>query len=198
MKDDSFYRLGLRVLGKLPGGEQGRVVMVTSARDGEGKSFVARSLGQALAAQCTGPVALLSCTPDRREASSAGWSELVHTGAWQDAMARAAETDNLSLIGAGQQARAETLFKPQAVDAALSLLRERFSMVVVDAPSLPGCGALPRHADGCLLVVNAKDTRREVVQGALVANPIPTEKLLGTVLNQRPDYVPGWLYRWVL
>ena len=113
-------------------------------------------------------------------------------------MARPADTENLSLIAAGQQARAETLFKPQAVDTALNRLREHFSMVVVDAPSLAGCGALPRHADGCLLVVNAKDTRREVVQGALVANPIPADKLLGTVLNQRPDYVPGWLYRWVL
>jgi len=48
------------------------------------------------------------------------------------------------------------------------------------------------------LVVNAKSTRREVVQGALAANPIPVERLLGTVLNQRPDYVPEWLYRWVL
>lgn len=201
MKDDSFYRLGLRVLGKLPSGAQGRVVVVTSARDGEGKSFVARSLAQALAAQCTGPVALVACEVDRREAAGPGWSDLVNTGAWQDSMVRVAPgegTDTLSLIGAGQQARAETLFKPDAVDAALQTLRSRFSMVVVDAPSLSGCGALTRQADGCLLVVNAKDTRREVVQGALVANPIPADRLLGTVLNQRPDYVPGWLYRWVL
>jgi hypothetical protein len=27
---------------------------------------------------------------------------------------------------------------------------------------------------------------------------MPPELLIGTVLNQRPDYVPGWLYRWML
>jgi Mrp family chromosome partitioning ATPase len=202
MSDDAFFRLGLRVLSKLPAGEAGRVVVVTSARDGEGKTFVARALAQAMAEQCSGPVAVLSCTPDARQANGTGWSELVNTGAWQEGMARRHDTQgspsNLSEISAGSQSRVETLFKPDAVQAALQALRQRFSLVIVDAPSLPQCGALPRHADGAVLVVNAKSTRREVVQGALAANPIPVDRLLGTVLNQRPDYVPGWLYRWVL
>jgi len=204
MSDDAFFRLGLRVLSKLPAGEAGRVLLVTSARDGEGKSFVARALAQAMAAQCSGPVALLSCTPDAREAQGTGWSELVNTGTWHEGMARGTDTKagtgtgNLSEISAGSQCRVETLFKPDAVQAALQALRQRFSLVIMDGPSLPQCGALPRHADGAVLVVNAKSTRREVVQGALAANPIPVELLLGTVLNQRPDYVPGWLYRWVL
>lgn len=198
MTDDSFYRLGLRVLGKLPGGARGRVLVVTSARDGEGKSWVARALSQALAAQCSGPVAWLACVPDARLPSAPGWSDLVNEGLWQDRMAQASPTANLNLIGAGQQHRVETLFKPDAVVSALDVLRDRYSMTVIDAPSLSACGALTRHADGCLLVVNALHTRREVVQGALAANPIPTDRLLGTVLNQRPDYVPAWLYRWVL
>jgi len=198
MSDDAFFRLGLRVLSKLPAGEAGRVLVVTSARDGEGKTFVARALAQAMAAQCSGPVALLSCSPDRREAQGPGWSELVNAGAWQDSMVRSTNTANLSEVLAGGESRVETLFKPEAVQTALQALRQRFSLVIVDGLSLPQCGALPRQADGALLVVNAKTTRREVVQGALAANPIPVERLLGTVLNQRPDYVPGWLYRWVL
>jgi protein-tyrosine kinase len=204
MRDDAFYRLGLRVLGKLPATPQGlgRVVVVTSARDGEGKTFVSRALAKALAAQCTGPVALVSCQPDPKAAASLGWSDLVEEGDWHADMARGSvgpDADSgLTLIAAGSKARAETLFKPDAVAAALQVLRQRFSMVVLDAPSLSACGALTRQADGSLLVVNAKDTRREVVQGALAANPMPTERLLGTVLNQRPDYVPGWLYRWML
>jgi Mrp family chromosome partitioning ATPase len=198
MSDDAFFRLGLRVLSKLPAGEAGRVLLVTSARDGEGKTFVASALAQAMAAQCSGPVALLSCTPDARQAQGTGWSELVNTGSWQEGMARSTSTHNLSEISAGSQSRVETLFKPEAVHGALLALRQRFSLVILDAPSLAQCGALPRTADGAVLVVNAKSTRREVVQGALAANPIPVERLLGTVLNQRPDYVPGWLYRWVL
>lgn len=199
MTEDSFHRIGLRVLNKLPeGGEQGAVVVVTSARDGEGKSFVASALAQALATQCTGQVAIVKCTPSPRSSQSAGWSDLVHSGELTDEMVHEGRADNLVQISPGRDARAALMFKPQAVEQALSALRERFSMTVIDAPSLPGCGALLRHADGCLLVVNAKNTRREVVQGALAANPIPASRLLGTVLNQRPEYVPGWLYRWVL
>lgn len=203
MKDDAFYRLGLRVLGKLPASSQGqgRMVVVTSARDGEGKTFVAHALAHALAAQCTGAVALVSCQADPRVATRLGWSDLVDTGTWHADMAQSVAGEGGAivpdLIASGRQARAETLFKPDAVAAALQALRERYSMVVIDAPSLPACGALTRHADGSLLVVNAKDTRREVIQGALASNPIPSERLLGTVLNQRQDYVPAWLYRWM-
>jgi protein-tyrosine kinase len=204
MKDDAFYRLGLRVLGKLPATPQGqgRVVVVTSARDGEGKTFVAYALATALAAQSTGPVALVSCQADPKAPVSLGWSDLVDTGVWHADMARKAAGQGgesaLMQVSAGSKARAETLFKPDAVATALQALRERYSMVVLDAPSLSACGALTRQADGSLLVINAKNTRREVVQGALAANPMPPERLLGTVLNQRPDYVPGWLYRWML
>ena len=200
MKDDAFYRLGLRVLGKLPANanSQGRVVVITSARDGEGKTHVAQALAQALAAQCSEAVALVACEAAPGEAGP-GWSELVHEGTWQDTMALPpASGEGPVRIRAGHKARAETLFKPDAVAQALGALRQRFGMVIVDAPSLAGCGALLRQADSCLLVVNAKDTRREVVQGALTANPVPADRLLGTVLNQRPEYVPSWLYRWVL
>lgn len=199
MKSDVFYRLGLRVLGQLPSRAQGRVVVITSARDGEGKSHVAQALALALAAQCSDPVALLACEAQPSDDSRPGWSELVHDGAWHNAMARIPASGLGPVrIFAGSKARAETLFKPDAVAQALSTLRQRYGMVIIDAPSLAGCGALLRQADGCLLVINAKDTRREVVQGALASNPIPADRLLGTVLNQRPEYVPAWLYRWVL
>lgn len=199
MKDDAFYQLGLRVLSRLPAGPLGRVVVITSARDGEGKTLVAQGLARALAAQCSGPVALVACATDRAAATTAGWSDLIETGQWTDGLAKAgAAGEGPDLMGAGTRMRTETLFKPDAVDAALGLLRQRYAMTVVDAPSLAACGALPRQTDGTLLVVNARDTRREVVQGALAAHPVPTERLLGTVLNQRPAYVPNWLYRWML
>lgn len=198
MMDDVFYRLGLRLLGKLPAGSQGRVVVVTSARDGEGKTHVAEALARALSAQCSDPVALVACQGAAADGGP-GWSELVHEGQWRDDLARERTREDQPVrIPAGQRARVETLFKPEAVDRALSILRQRHGMVIIDAPSLPGCGALLRQADGCVLVVNARDTRREIVQGALAANPVPADRLLGVVLNQRPEYVPGWLYRSVL
>ncbi len=203
MSQDAFYRLGLRVLNRLPSEGTGRIVMVTSAREGEGKTFVARALARALAAQCSGPVALVDCTLDRQAASVPGWSDLVDTGQWQaqwgqTSSSQTPEVPSPALISAGTRMRAETLFRPEAVAQALDVLRQRFAMTVVDAPCLAACGALGRHTDGTLLVVNASITRREVVQGALAANPIPADRLMGAVLNQRPEYVPNWLYRRVL
>ena len=194
---DAFYSLGLRVLHKLPAHELGRTVTVTSARQGEGKSHVARALAQALSRQCSGAVALVSLQGSACDAP-AGWSDLVDQGMWPDGMPQPAGDGEPTLIGPGTRMRVDTLFRPDAVAHALQLLRERFAMVVIDAPSLAACGALPRASDGTLLVVNARDTRREVVQGALAAYPVPTDRMLGAVLNQRPDYVPGWLYRWML
>ena len=128
----------------------------------------------------------------------AGWSDLVEQGQWAQSLPAMSADGEPTLVGSGTRARADTLFRPDAVGLALQCLRERFALVVIDAPSLPACGVLPRATDGTLLVVNARDTRREVVQGALAAHPVPADKLLGAVLNQRPEYVPAWLYRWML
>jgi len=46
-----------------------------------------------------------------------------------------------------------------------------------------------------LLVVDAQSTRREVVRGALDIARLPVGRLLGAVLNRRPQYVPAWAYR---
>lgn len=197
MSADAFYRLGLRILSRLPDTDSGHVLVVTSARDGEGKSYVAQALAKALAAQCRGPVALVACLPGQAGSTAPGWSDLVDSGQWQESLVQRRGEAEPVLMGSGSSARVATLFRPDAVAAALECLRERFAMTVVDAPSLAGCGALTRHADGSLLVVNARSTRREVVVGALAANPIPADRLLGTVLNQQIAYVPSWLYRWM-
>jgi Mrp family chromosome partitioning ATPase len=203
MRDDAFHRLGLRVLNRLPERAAGRAILVTSARDGEGKSFVAAALAEALVAQGAGPVALVRCSPDPRAPALPGWSDLLDSGQWQVGPASGSVSGPASgsgeagptVIGAGSRPRAAALFHAQAVANALDVLRSRFAIAVIDAPSLAACGALLRHADGSLLVINACSTRREVVIGTLAANPIPTDRLLGTVLNRQPAYVPNWLYR---
>lgn len=209
MSNDLLYRLGLRILSRLPSqgadasdaaNASGHVVVITSARDGEGKTFVAQALARALVAQCRGPVALVSCRPAHPAAPvRKGWSDLVDSGQWnEDAMAQRAEAGGLTTVDAGSSVRPETLFRPDHVQGALAALRQRFALTLIDAPSLAGCGVLLQQADGVVLVVDAAATRREVVQGALADNPVPADRMLGAVLNQRPEYVPSWLYRWML
>jgi hypothetical protein len=59
-----FQRLAWRVAEALPGRDGGRAVLVTSARRGEGRSYVARALALALSEQTTHPVALCDCAHD--------------------------------------------------------------------------------------------------------------------------------------
>lgn len=205
MSDDLFFRLGLRVLSKLSAGGESRtdpplarVILVTSARSGEGKTHVSQGLARALAQQCSQAVVCVSTSVQAGE-SGPGWSELVHQPGGPAAGWPTPDADTgLTRLPAGQALRPDTLFRPEAVAQALVTLRSRYAWVVIDGPSLADGGALLDQADGLLLVVNASQTRRQVVQGALAAHPVSPERWLGAVLNQRPEYVPQWFYRWAL
>jgi hypothetical protein len=194
-----FARLAARVVARLPPADRGRVLLVTSARRAEGKTYVAAALASALSAQLDSAVALVDVSPTSRgmslgELSPATWSDLVGsalTDIPQPPKAAAAQPVHIA-YGRGDAA---TMFRSAGVACALNVLRARFAFVVLDGPNLPDCGVLGARADASLLVVNASRTRREIVRGSLRANPIAPEKLLGAVLNETPFYVPKWLYR---
>ena len=194
MSDEVFYRLGLQALSRFGSLDGGRVVMLTSAREGEGKTFVAQRLAAALAGQCSQPVALV-CAGSRGGEATVGWSELLQAPTLHEAMLSPGAAEGLSVMGPGARPRVQDLFQPEAVKAALQALRQRFALTVIDGPSMSACGALLRQCDGVMVVVDASQTRREVLQGALVGNPVPTDRMMGVVLNRRPQYVPGWFYR---
>jgi Mrp family chromosome partitioning ATPase len=201
MNGDSmlFARLAARVVDRLPPTDRGRVLLVTSARRGEGKTYVAAALAAALTAQVDSAVALVDVSPTSRgtsvgELSAASWSDLV-ASALNDVpqAAKSAGAQPLHIpYGRGDSA---TMFRSAGVACALNVLRSRFAFVVLDGPNLPDCGVLGARADASLLVINANHTRREIVRGSLRANPIAPEKMMGAVLNETPFYVPKWLYR---
>jgi Mrp family chromosome partitioning ATPase len=194
-----FARLAARVIERLAPTDRGRALLVTSARSGEGKTYVAAALAAALTAQVDSAVALVdvsptSCGTSGAELAPGSWSDLVGSvltdlppGAGNGA------TQPLHIpYGHGDPA---TMFRSAGVSGALDVLRSRFAFVVLDGPNLPDCGVLGARADASLLVVNASHTRREIVRGSMRANPIAPGKMLGAVLNETPFYVPKWLYR---
>lgn len=193
LNEAGFHSLGLQVLSRLPASDAGQVVLVSSARAGEGKTLVSRRLAQALVEQCTGPVAWVDAGSMHAEAAT-GWAELLQGHALDEAMLGRV-TDGVHTLGPGTRPAAQRLFQPHGVQQALAALRARCAMTVVDGGPLAACGALLQAVDGVLLVVDAGETRREVVQGALQAHPVAPERMLGVVLNRRPSYVPAWLYR---
>jgi len=168
-------RLGLALLerfGKAPGepggAGTGRVVLVTSAEAGEGRSFVARLLRATLARQQAGGAEVLLCDGH------------LQPGRAQQALPLAGDA-------------AAALFRPVAVERALAALRAQFALTVIDGPTLGRCGALALQADAVLLVVDAGRTARRRVQRAMAEARLAPEQLAGVVLNRREAGLPRWL-----
>ena len=210
-----FSRIGLGVLEHLarhhgapaqPGADgdaaasPGRVVLVSSTRAGEGKSFVAQGLAAALAEQQGGDVIWVDAAFDRPSSDTdisrrgaAGLSELMTLGSLQGLAPAGVGPDRLWRLGRGVLAQPSLLLRPEAVGKGLTALRAGFALVVLDAPSLGGCGALLAQADACVLVVDSRRTSRRDARAALAESGLGPERLAGLVLNHRPRPVPRWL-----
>jgi hypothetical protein len=178
----------------------GRVILVSSARPGEGKSFVAQGLAHALAEQQDGDVIWVDAafdTPpleaDISARGAAGFSEIMTLGSLQGLAPAGAGPDRLWRLGRGVLAQRSLLFRPDAVRKGLMALRAGFALSVLDAPSLDGCGALLAEVDACVMVVDSRHTSRHAAQLALSAAHLGPDRLAGVVLNHRPRPIPRWL-----
>lgn len=197
-----MHRLALRVRERFVNDGLGKVVLVSSARGGEGKSVIARALAKRLAEQGRGRVLLVDANPHGparhgggRLDGRLGFFDVLRRPEAQGLIVASRDQSELHLLGAGQDLDASLLFHEDAMNELLHKVRERYDWTVIDAGSLSSAACLPRLADGVLLVVDAQSTRAEVVQGAVSAAWVPQDRWIGAVLNRRPHYVPAWLYR---
>jgi Mrp family chromosome partitioning ATPase len=178
----------------------GRVVLVSSARAGEGKSFVARGLAHALAERQRGDVVWVDAafnTPpqetDLFARGASGFSEIMTLGSLQGLAPAGDGPHRLWRLGRGVLAQASLLQRPEAVRKGLMALRAGFALAVLDAPPLDACGALLAEVDAVVLVVDSRSTSRVSAQQALADARIGPERIAGLVLNHRPRTLPRWL-----
>lgn len=178
----------------------GRVVLVTSVRAREGKSFVAKGLAHALAVQQDGDVVWVDAAFDTPPADAdifargaSGFSEIMTLGSLQGLAPDGAGPDRLWRLGRGVLAQASLLHRPDAVRQGLTALRAGFALAVLDAPSLGACGALLAQVDAVVLVVDSRRTSRLAAQQALADANVGPDRMAGMVLNHRPRPIPRWL-----
>jgi Mrp family chromosome partitioning ATPase len=206
-----FTRIGLGVLAhlgspSLPDSEgnapalSGRVILVSSAHAGEGKSFVAQGLAHALAEQQEGDVVWVDAAfdtprvePDISRRGAAGLSEIMTLGSLQGLAPAGWGSERLWRLGRGVLAQRSLLYRPEAVRKGLMALRAGFALTVLDAPSLGSCGALLAEVDAGVLVIDARRTSRQDALQALAEVRFDRERLAGIVLNHRPRPIPRWL-----
>jgi len=171
-----------------------RVLAVTSAAPGDGKTVTTLNLAGALAQSEDARVLVIDA--DLRKPSVArylglnprlpGLSDAIADPDYELAsVARRLEGFNLSVLSAGKARIApyELLNSPR-LEGLLREARLHFDFVMVDTPpavGLPDCRLIERAVDGFLVVVSAHRTPRKMLAEAL--NVIDPAKLVGIVFN---------------
>lgn len=169
----------------------GKVLVVTSAAGGEGKSVTSLNLGLALSASLKGRVLLVDSDLRRPRVheclgltTTKGFAELLaQTG--DEIGPYISKLGSLDVIvgGAPPVNPLGLLASPQAREL-LARLRKEYALIVVDSPPIVPIAdshILAGMADGVVIVVRARQTRRELFRRAIQS--LGAANVLGVVLN---------------
>ncbi len=186
----------------------GRVLLVTSAGGGEGKSVTAVNLSLSLASSIEGRVLLLDGDLRRPQVHThlglnpaKGFSDLLRRPDG-DVNSYVSKFQNLYVIAGGAEpVNPVGLLASRRVGEILARLRNEFQFVVLDSPPIVPIAdshILAGLADGVLIVVRARRTPRELFRRAIES--LGASNVLGVVLNDveygdMPAADPGSLPR---
>lgn len=177
-----------------------RVLMVASAMPAEGKTTVAANLAMAFAEN--GARVLLIDTDLRRGRlnrlfgyrKTPGLSNMLLGEIPLEEAIRRTSQNNLSVLNAGQPTATSTdLLTSDTFAAAMTALREKHDIIVLDTPPVLGLvetSVLQRHVDGVLLVISNEDTPRSSIRAAIETLRGRGAKILGFVLNRAKPLAP--------
>jgi len=187
------FRSMRTVLFANPAAPPPKVILVTSARPGEGKTVASLNLASALAE--LGARTLLidadlrhpRCHKALGVADDEGLSSWLGGQIELDALVRTLDVPGLFFLPAGPAPRspAELVASPR-MQWALTLLRERFDFIVLDTPpvlAVTDAAVLARESDGVILVVKGRDTEAEAVRRARDALVLAGASILGVLMN---------------
>jgi Mrp family chromosome partitioning ATPase len=212
MKHDAtiYLNLAQRVLSHLCSDEENKtddqlpkILYVTSVNTGEGKSFIAQSIAYFIAQLIPSGVLLVDGNFERPKLqhyyklNNRGLSELLTEECWGDhELYQPSNKENLKILTAGEVHKQGLLFMPGVLTKLRENVPSDFSFIIVDGARMAFGGKnMIQSADSTILVVDSSSTRREVIQGELSNYAIPTEKILGVVLNKKTYYIPSFMYK---
>jgi succinoglycan biosynthesis transport protein ExoP len=194
---DSFRATLTSILYSGENGNRPRLIVITSANPGEGKTTVASNLALALA-EIGHSVLLIDSdmrrprlheifgVPNRRGLTDLLEGKTPPNG--YEGMVFNTGFRNLSLLPSGSLTSniSSLLHSPQAIEL-LNIVRERFHTVIIDTPPmlyLPDARVFGRLADGVILVVHSAQTMRDAALAASRRLTDDGTRVLGTILNQ--------------
>jgi capsular exopolysaccharide synthesis family protein len=184
----------------------GRVIAVTSALSGEGKTVNSINLAVSLARDFHHSVLLVEADfkhpmLGKVYRSRPGLGEAVAVGAPVEDCLYGTEITGLNVLltGGDGASRSTQFLGSPTLHRIMLRLRERYDFVIVDGPPLlpvADMGLIVEWCDHVLLVVRAGQTDRSIVKQAI--ERLDRKKLLGVVLNAATGftgrYGPGLTY----
>ncbi len=176
-----------------------QVIEVVSSVAGESSNRVARALADASADDPAGPTLLIDLAGDgiREAPSGRGLMDLVMDGSQIEDCVSA--VGQLYVMGRGAQREIPTyVWRSEKMQNLLKEFRERFARIVFNMPPVLQSGDavnLARLADGIVMVIRFDSTRREVVMRAMELLADAKGRVLGAVLTERKQIIPGAVYK---
>ncbi|WP_203248022.1 polysaccharide biosynthesis tyrosine autokinase [Sporosarcina beigongshangi] len=174
-------------------GQDMKTIMITSSSTGDGKSTISGNLATIMAMNGRKTIYIdadlrkstgrtLFNLPKRKGLTSA-----ISGHETLDSIIQTTEIDNLSFISAGPQPLNPTKFlsSPQMKEL-LEQLAMEYDLIIIDSPPLLVSDAvtLSSIVDGCLFVIDAKNTKEELAVKSVAQLTKVNAPLLGTVLNR--------------
>jgi capsular exopolysaccharide synthesis family protein len=182
-----------------------KTLAVVSSTHAEGTTTVAAHLAISLTSDAKLPVLLVDANfrkPDLHRkfqvSQDGGLSNLLLGEGDFAALLKPTPVKNLFLLTSGKGVSDPAEFI-KMTDLEEKLIRPavNFGYVVIDCPPVnayPEAITLASYSDGAVLVVQAGETRREVVLEARQRLAQAKVNLLGAVLNKRKYYIPEFVY----
>jgi Mrp family chromosome partitioning ATPase len=179
-----------------------RVLGITSAAPGEGKTTVALGMATAVAADTGEPTLLLECDFETSSDELFGVTSGPGLGEWLEGddslrILRMPPLSNAFLIPAGGvRPDAARVFYRLSQSTLLSDLQGEFPNVIIDLPpmlSIAYSSLAAKVAERILLVARYGTTRIEDVEQAVFL--LGHERTSGIILNGYAPKTPGWLRR---
>jgi capsular exopolysaccharide synthesis family protein len=170
-----------------------KVVLVTSTRQGEGKSFIAANLAITFAQ--TGKKTLLIDTDFRRPRQHKVFGMDQKPGLTNhfigeidyESIIRSSDIPNLNIITAGLiPPNPSELLGSHSMEEFCDTVRDRFDMVIFDTPptmTVTDATVLSRIVDGVVFVIKSGQTPKELTRRALLQYKNSKCDVLGIILN---------------
>ena len=182
-------------------GKQPRMIVVSSAGSGDGKTITAINLAGALSLKTESKVLLVDADFRRSTIHAQlglpqgpGLADVLRGAcALEDALVQTEQLPNLCVLASGEAKGnpAELLDSPPW-PAVCTRLRQAYRYVIVDSPPIAAVAdydLIQAVCDGVVLVLRPDHTNRKQCKAAL--DLIPKDKLIGAVLNCVPNWFLG-------